>query len=152
MSKDNNYKKFYGEKVFFPEGKMDISFTENLYVWGAYGLFTREGETESLKSPAKCNRSFIGFGGGVRIKIVTPLYIYIEGGGVFSTFKEEGESFLSKGSKMGFTVNGGIRIDIVRGVYINMFGGYIGGSKMLLKGKEIDLGGVRAGGGLGLCF
>lgn len=150
-SADNNYKEIYGKNNILKGFQINLNLSKNIYIWSSYSFGTFTGETFNLKESTKCTRSFINFGGGVKYKILKPLEIFVEGGGVYADFKEESFGATYKGTKMGFILNGGIRIRIIKALFIVLKGGYIIADTSI-NDVEVKLGGMIISGGLGLSF
>jgi hypothetical protein len=153
FSNDDSYKKFYGDKNFLPEGKISLSFTDNLYIWCSYGMFSQKGESSGLKAPLTCTRQFLNFGAGFRVKVLKPLLFFMEGGGVMAGFKEEreGSDRDDSDSKFGIMANAGFRVMVLKNFFIHMSAGYIM-AKLDNEKFKVDLGGIKIGGGLGVVF
>jgi len=151
ISSDKNYKEYYGKTGLFPSIKLTFNITKGIYLWGSYGYLSQTGETSGLKLKLKSTKSFLDFGGGIRLKVSKSFYFFIEGGGSLTSYGEDSFGSIKEGSGFGYSANVGVRVYVAKSVFILLSGGYCN-AETTINNVDLQLGGIRSGGGLGISF
>jgi len=151
VSSDKNYKDYYGSGNVFPSVKLTINLTKGVYLWGGYGYLSAKGETKGLKLKLKSTEHILDFGVGIKLHISTLVSFFIDGGGSLVSYSEDSFGSTKSGSGFGYVGNVGIRVYISKSLFIVLSGGY-SGVETTINNVDLKLGGIRAGGGLGVSF
>lgn len=150
---DENFKKIYGSRNFYPNLKAGFFISQELYLWGGYGFVSGEGEIDiyGTKMEAKSKQSFFSFGAGYCGSLSGKLDYRIEAGGVSFRYEEEAMEKTDSESSSGFKLNLGICWNFSRLFFADLFAGYMYGSKNLGE-RTVKIGGFTAGLGFGIGF
>ena len=151
ISSDENYKNYYGNGSILPSVKLTINLTKGVYLWGGYGYLSEKGETKGLKLKIKSTEHILDFGVGINLQIAKPLSFFVEGGGTLASYSEDSFGSVKKGSGLGYSGNAGIRVYFSKSLFVVLAGGY-SNVQTTINNVDLKLGGIKAGGGLGVSF
>ena len=152
VPKDAEFKDFYGSGHLFPEVKVGITVFKGFYLWGGYGYYKASGEsTPEFREETKWNQSFLFYGGGYKADLTGSLAANVRLGGVSTTYKEQALDIEIKRTTTGFYAGGSLLYSIVRYVFAELEVGYISVSDDI-DNRSINLGGLKAGIGIGIRF
>jgi len=146
---DSGYKDIYGGSAFFPEIKAAVKVIKDIYVWGSYGFFSKNGETPVLKIAAKSTQNYLSFGVGHLYRLTEKLDLDTAIGAALFNYKEEAMGMEVSGSKLGLYAKGGIIFRLKKNFFTTAHIGYLTASD-IANDVKIKLGGLTAGLGLGI--
>lgn len=152
---DTNFKDTYGSGVFFPEVKLNYKVFNNISVWAGFGLLSANGETPGLGEEAKSTQNIISFGLGYSGDFTPKLGYKAEAGAAYFSYKEEAMGVEISDSAIGFRADVGIIYNITGTFFAEITAGYLSaGDTLTVFGEDvdIDLGGFKAGIGVGIRF
>lgn len=171
---DNDFEDKYGGEKIFPEGKLALRLTGNMYIWGSFGYFpssykwtkwSNKGVVNvDLQGESVVDKQIISGGIGFFIGYIRPsdfalkgevglcyiankdevTYTYISDSSVLSTSNSEQNG-------LGFRANIGMTYGLLKHVYAEACIGYLYASEKVNE-ERINLGGLRLSMGLGLKF
>jgi hypothetical protein len=160
---EKGFKDNYGKGIFEPEIKVGYKFSRAFCVWSGYG-FASKSETkfpdENLISPGKLRQQFLSLGLGYNKNVsinfdwkVEVGVSYVKSSEEMSIKEKEEEVFYEKQSEIaiGVRINGAGIFKISNRLFTEIALGYLY-SSATINDILIDLGGLRAGIGLGLRF
>ncbi len=171
---DANFKKLYGGKKYFPEAKLSLKFSGNLYLWGSFGYVStsyswKEWSNKGvpladLDGKSSADKVMISGGLGYYIGYVAPanFAIKLELGAcnISNQFKDTTTRIadkqiisqtITKESGLGFKGNFSVAYGFYKNLYTEISLGYLYASD-IVDDTRINLGGFRASLGLGLKF
>lgn len=155
-SADEGFQDFYGKSHFYPEVKLGIKIFKGFYLWGGFGSFTATGETEPLlQEETKWTQRFISYGGGYKAKLSSAIAANLRLGILLTKYKEEALELVVDKSDSGFIVSGGLIFHIGTIFFTELEIGYLSVSDEIIYDdivNSIDLGGFKAGIGIGVRF
>jgi hypothetical protein len=154
-SADQGFEDFYGKSHFYPGVKLGVKIFKGFYLWGGFGVLTATGETEPLlQEESKWTQKFFSFGGGYKAKLSGTIAANLRLGALFTKYKEEALELELKDSASGFIVSGGLIFHIGSIFYTELEIGYLSVSDEIDDDiiDSIDLGGFKAGIGIGVRF
>jgi len=149
ISGDSNFNEIYGNFNLLMGTKLTLGIFKPVYIWGEYEFLNKSSVTSTLKKEVKSKKSFINFGMGFRFDLSRKTKFFLEGGGSIQNFNEESFGSVKKGSHFGLKADTGIYFFLSKSFFFRMSVGYIEGKTKFLK-KDIQLGGVSVGFGLGI--
>ncbi len=171
---DNQYDLKYGGKKYFPEGKLSMRFTGNLYLWGSFGFvsskftwkqWSNKGVAESdLQGKSVADKMILAGGLGYYVGYIAPgeFSIKLEAGlcSISDNIKDTSTrldnsqtvgSEKSKQSGLGFRGNFGVTYGLYKNFFAELSAGYLYASDTV-DDQKVNLGGLRASLGIGLKF
>lgn len=149
---DENFKKYYGDSIMFPEVKLRHTIFGGISLWAGYGMFSKTGTTGPvLQVESKTTQSFISFGLGYNGSFASKFGYIIEVGGVSFQYKEEAMGEELSDSAFGFRADLGLTYKVAGPVFLELTLGYLSASDTV-NGIDITLGGMKAGAGVGVSF
>lgn len=171
---DTTFKDLYGGKKYFPEAKLSVKFTGNLYFWGSFGFSTssytwKEWSNKGVPVADRDGKSvankFMYSGGlGYYVGYVTPgnFAIKLELGAcnISNKYKDTTTRIADKQivkqetkqeNGLGFRGNFGVTYGLYKHVYSEMTIGYLYATDKV-DDTTIKLGGLRLSLGIGLKF
>ncbi|MCP5051287.1 MAG: hypothetical protein GY940_29245 [bacterium] len=171
---NEDYETDYGKKKYFPEGKLTLRFTGNLYLWGSFGLlrskntwtqWSNKGIPEAdVDGKSIADKTVIAGGLGFYVGYIQPgqFSIKLEAGVCSITDDiEDTVSFIDtsqvigvinkKMSGVGFKGNFGITYGLFKDIFMEFSVGYLYASDKI-DDNRVNLGGLRASLGIGLKF
>jgi len=146
---DSGFKDIYGSSAFFPEIKARVKVIKEIYVWGSYGFFSKNGETPVLKIAAKSTQNHLSFGVGHLYRLTEKLDLDTAIGAALINYKEEAMGVEISGTKLGLCVKGGVIFHLTRNFFTTAHIGYLAASDTA-NDVKIKLGGMTAALGLGI--
>jgi len=152
---DSNFKDTYGSGVFFPELKLNYKVFNNISLWAGFGLLSKTGETPGLGEEAKSSQNIISFGVGYSGDFNPKFGYKVEVGAAYFSYKEEAMETEISDSAFGFRGDFGIVYNITATFFAEITAGYMSASDTLTvlgEDVDIDLGGFKAGIGVGIKF
>lgn len=153
---DKDYKKVYGDTVFFPEIKAGYQIASNISIWAGFGLLSATGTTyDELQQPAKSTKNFLSLGLGYGTDPTRKIGFKIEAGVVYIKYKEEALELVIEDSAIGFRGNVGIVFNVSSTFFLEACVGYIHATdEVEVEGvtESLKLGGFTAGAGMGIRF
>jgi len=175
---DSDYKERYGERNFFPEGKISIRLMGNLYLWGSYGFLSSsynwqewsyKGAAEAdLKGESVLDKLVISGGIGYYVGYIekSEISIKVEAGickithNIASTINQIDTDLITgssetKESGIGIRGNLGVTYGLYKSLFSEVSIGYLYAVDKVKVGdgnQRIYLGGLRMSVGLGLTF
>ncbi len=153
---DADYKKVYGNTIFFPEIKAGYLIGKEFSIWAGFGLLSATGKTSGeLQEEAKSTQNFLSLGLGYVKNIANKLDLKVEAGGVYIHYKEEALELVVKDSAIGFRVDLGFLYNLSSSFFLELGAGYIYATDEVTIDEEtesITLGGFKAGAGVGIRF
>lgn len=174
IAADDNFAQSYGEKKYFPEGKIALKLSGNFYLWGSYGLLStgkswdkwshKNVESADLDARDNLDKTIISGGLGYYMGYIekNELAIKIELGACKITNNQDyTDTEKSSGSVvnreesqvsgLGARGNLGITYGIFKNIFAEISFGYLLALDKVDE-QNIKLGGFRAALGLGLRF
>ena len=155
-SADEGFEEFYGKSQFYPEVKLGVKIFKGFYLWGGFGFLSARGETEPmLQEETKWTQKFVSFGGGYKAKLSRAIAANLRLGLVFTKYKEEALELELDESASGFIVSGGLIFHLGSIFFTELEIGYLSVSDEIIYDdivNTIDLGGFKAGIGIGIRF
>ena len=150
-SNDAYYRQIYGKNKYYPEIELGVHVYKFLYLRLSYGYLSAEGYTPLLGMRAKSVQHFTSLGPGIQGKIYGICY-YKFGFGLFLvSYEEEAMGEKVADSSVGYSIDGGLIFKLFRPIFIETSIRFLTASENLEE-VSIDLGGFRAGIGLGVMF
>jgi hypothetical protein len=155
-SADEGFQDFYGKSSFYPEVKLGIKIFKGFYLWGGFASLSARGETEPmLQEETKWTQKFFSFGGGYKAKLISAIAANLRLGILFTKYKEEALEMELDDSASGFFASAGLVFHIGSIFFIELEIGYLSVSDEIIYDdivNSIDLGGFKAGIGIGVRF
>lgn len=105
---DSGYKEVYGKKVMVPEFKLGFRVISDIYIYGMFSTFSRNGFTPELNEPAHSRQQFFGGGLAYFPNLNRHLKAFIGAGVASVTYEEEAMEIKVSGNKLGFLVEAGL--------------------------------------------
>ncbi len=149
---DSNFEKVYSKTIVMPEFKAGYYIGENLFIWGSYGFFKKNGETEGLGIKTEAKQSFLSFGAGYTKNLCKKSGLTFMAGLCNISYEEKALGEKVDGSKLGFRADLLFQYNLSSSVYSEIGAGYIGASDSLDNGVDFKLGGFRLLAGIGIRF
>ena len=149
--KDEGFKEIYGNSVIYPELKLGYKMSESWILWVRYGFLSATGTTPVLNREAKSTQHFLSGGPGYMGKISPKLLYTLEAGVFYVKYKEEALEEELSDSAIGFRFDGGLMYRLSQTLFVEMTIGYLKASDTI-EGFPVELGGFKAGIGLGAAF
>ena len=146
---DSGFKDIYGSSAFYPEIKAAVKVIKDIYVWGSYGFFSKNGETPVLKIAAESTQNYLSFGVGHLFRLSEKLDLDIVLGAAHISYKEEAMGMEISGSRLGLCVKGGVIFHLTKNFFTTAHIGYLAASDTV-NDVKIKLGGMTAGIGVGI--
>lgn len=147
---DSGYKEIYGEKVMVSEFKLGIRIIRDVYIYGNFFSFSKNGLTPELQEPAASKQQFFG-GGLAYFPYLNKNWKAFIGAGVVNVFyKEEAMETIVSGNKLGFSVEAGLYFKekfLFTGINVAY-----SAAEDSYGGNDFKLGGLRVSLGLGFIF
>lgn len=147
---DSNYKEVYGSQVMVPEFKLGVRIISDVYIYGTFSTFSKNGTTPELNEPAHSKQQFFGGGLAYFPYLTKHLKAFIGAGVAAATYEEEALDIKVSGNKIGFLVEGGLYFK-EKSVFVGVNGGYCAAGDTY-EGVDFKIGGVRASAVLGFIF
>ena len=171
---DEDFENNYGKKQYFPEGKLTLRFSGNLYLWGSYG-WLRDQYTwvewsnkgvplADVDGKSVVNKTVIAGGLGFYVGYLKPAQFAIKMEAGIASIKDDVENTKvlmttnellnqddSKFSGIGYKASLGVTYGLFKNVFAELTLGYLHASDKV-GDDTIKLGGLRASLGLGLQF
>lgn len=144
---DDGYKDLYGDSHFLPGAKLQVNFTDSLYIWGGFWTLSASGTTPVLQADADSSQSQFAFGAGFSVPFAAESKFsgYIEAGILLVHFKEDALEMIIDGNATGFRLGSGLRYNISDTVFAGAGLAYTRAAKELVvlnDDVEIKLGGL----------
>lgn len=147
---DSGYKEVYGTRIMAPEFKLGVRIISDIYLYGMFSTFSKNGTTPELNEPAHSRQQFLGGGLAYFPSLTGHLKVFIGGGVAAATYEEEAMGIKVSGNKVGFLVEGGLYLR-EKFVLIGVNGSYCAASDTY-EGVDFKIGGTRASAVLGFIF
>ncbi len=147
---DSGYKEVYGNRIMVPEFKLGVRLISDIYLYGMFSAFSKNGTTPELNEPAHSKQQFLGGGLACFPGLTGHLKVFIGAGVAAATYEEEAMGIKVSGNKVGFLVEGGLYFR-EKFVLIGVNGSYCAASDSY-EGVDFKIGGTRASAVLGFIF
>jgi len=147
---DSGYKEVYGRSFMVPEFKLGIKVIKDIYVYGNFLTFSRNGLTPELQEPASSNQSLIGGGLAYFPYLTSHWKLLVAAGLVSFTYKEKAMEIEVSGNKIGFSLEAGLYLK-EKFLLFGLNAGYHS-ARDSYEGVDFKLGGARVSLSLGFVF
>jgi opacity protein-like surface antigen len=148
---DENYKKIYGDNVYYPDLKAGYHLVRDIYLWIGYAYSVENGKTPVPEEESKTTQHFLSSGAGYSGNLVGRMGYDVELGVVHIRYREEAMDAEFTGSKIGFQIGGALNFKISQRLFAGFSTGYITASDTV-NDQSIKLGGFRVGLGIRIKF
>lgn len=150
-SASGDYRRTYGGAVLMPELKLTWLAAGNFAVWGSCARVDKRGLVAEVNEPADLGQWFLAAGVGYARGLGRRMRLRGGLGLAYVWFREEALGRANTGGALGWRAGACLDHGLGRVLFATLSAAYsrIG---LDLKGERIDLGGLRAGFGLGAAF
>jgi hypothetical protein len=171
---DREFKTLYGGKKFFPEAKLTLKFTGNLYFWGSFGFLSSSYTWQEwsnkgvpladLSGKSVVNKTMISGGLGYYVGYIEPgnFAINLELGvcNISNHYKDTTKRIVDKQitkettkkeNGLGLRANFGVTYGFDKNLYSEVSIGYLFATDTV-DTSRVELGGLRLALGIGLKF
>ncbi len=150
-SASGDYRRTYGGAVLMPELKLTWLAVGNFGLWGSCARVDRQGLVAEVNEPADLGQWFLAAGIGYARVLGKRMRLRGELGLAYVSFREEALGRANTGGALGWRAGACLDHDLGKSLFATLSASY---SRIRLDagGEGIDLGGLRAGFGLGAAF
>ncbi len=149
---DSAYKDVYGSTIIYPEIEAGYKIYKDLFVFGGFGFFSKEGKTTGdLQIDTKSKQNILSFGVGYDFDLSEQIDILIRAGIARIGYKEEAMEQEVKGNKTGILLGSDLVYKFGERFFTKATIGYMS-AKDTIEEVDIKLGGFKVGIGIGLRF
>lgn len=147
---DSGYKEVYGNKIMVPEFKLGFRVIRDIYIYGMFSTFSRDGLTPELNEPAHSKQQFFGGGLAYFPYLNRHFKAFIGAGVASATYEEKAMGIKVSGNKLGFLVEAGLYLK-EKFFLFGINGSYCTASDTY-EDVNFKVGGARASALLGFIF
>lgn len=150
-SASGDYRRTYGGAVLMPELKLTWLAVGNFGVWGSCARVDKRGLVAEVNEPAALGQWFLAAGIGYARGLGRQMRLRGELGLAYVSFREEALGRANTGGALGWRAGACLDHGLGRVLFATLTASYsrIG---LDVRGERVDLGGLRAGFGLGAAF
>jgi hypothetical protein len=148
---ESGFSDIYGSGPIYPGVAGGYKFNRNWYIWGGYSFFSKKGKSAVLEKPSKWKQEYFSLGIGYYKNISIRVAGRVSVGAMVVRFSEEAFGDKVTANTFGVELEAAGIYKISQLLFTEITLGYLVASDTVEE-ISINLGGVRAGVGLGLRF
>ncbi len=145
------YRDVYGSLASFAVVNVGYRFSPRLFMRFGFHFFTEDGEVPGIGIGTRSEQKLWSLVLGYEGKIVNRFSYQVEGGAFYINYKEKVVGGQISDNAIGIRIGSGLVYRFGSSVYTVISAGYLNGSDTI-GNKDVKLGGLYAGAGIGLLF
>ncbi|MCX6583035.1 MAG: leucine-rich repeat domain-containing protein [Candidatus Aminicenantes bacterium] len=146
---ESRFGDIYGSGPIYPGIAAGYKFSRNMYIWGGYALFSKNGKSTVLEKPSKWKQAYCSLGIGYYKNLSIRVAGRVSVGAMYVRFSEEAFGDKVTANTVGGCLEAAGIYKINRLLFTEISLGYLVASDTVEE-ISIKLGGFRAGFGLGV--
>ncbi|HEX7503378.1 MAG TPA: hypothetical protein VF451_08135 [Acidobacteriota bacterium] len=152
---DKNFKNLYGDVLLSPEIKVGYNLYRNFYFWLGGSFASATGALPVLEDEIKATQTFLSLGAGWETRRGRRWQGEFFAALLLAGFREKAMGATASKTAPGFDLGTGLRYYLGKKTFVGMTVGYAGAwttARTEALERDIILGGLRLGAGLGFRF